>query len=203
MKQIPSGYLVDKKHLNLTIHKHSRWDPLDKFKSINNHTKLVPSIDLAKAITRQCSFLDKFKNHDLYMEKSLDLLNIDHLSFEASIQNYISFLKLARKDTIIVPTYDIDFIWHTHMRNPLSYREVTMALCGFLLNHDGSIATQTLKDSYRETAARWKMIYNSDYGHNIDQEKLFKSHYLSSCAMIYKHDETNDSGGEGCGGCGG
>ena len=201
-KQIPSGYLVDKKQLNLSIYKHKKWDSVVKFKPINNHTRLVPSIDLAKAITRQCSFLDKFQNHDLYMQKSIDLLDIDLPSFETSVQNYVSFLKLARKGTIIVPTYDIDFIWHTHMRHPLSYREVTMALCDFLLNHDDSIAIERLKDSYRETALRWNMIYNSGYGHNINKEKLLKSHYPSSCAMIYKNDETKDSCGGDDIGCG-
>ena len=36
----------------------------------------------------------------------------------------------------IVPAYDMDLFWHTHMAFPAAYREDTMRICGFVPYHD-------------------------------------------------------------------
>ncbi|CAF4698777.1 unnamed protein product [Rotaria sp. Silwood1] len=106
------------------------------------------------------------------------------------VQNYISFLKLAKKDEIIIPTFDTDLIWHTHIRYPSSYQMMSTAPCGFLLDHDDSLKNDILDDAYQKTAEQWKMT-------------------TSSCAMIvapvviYSSGGNDGEGGDGCGGgCG-
>lgn len=184
IKQLPNDYVIDKKFENMAAVEHKRWNPVTFFRSRSNKQILVPSIDLTKAVVRQRKLLEKFQYHELSRQQSMSFYYNDSPWFEPSIQKYVSFLKLARKDTRIVPTFEIDLIWHTHMRYPLRYREVTLALCGFLLDHDDSIDTQTLKDAYQKTAARWKIIYNSEYGQNIDEKYVSRSRFPSSCAMI-------------------
>ncbi|CAF1325770.1 unnamed protein product [Adineta steineri] len=135
------------------------------------------------------------------------------------VQNYVSFVRLANNNGIIVPTFEIDLIWHTHMRFPSSYQETSKVLCGFLLNHDDPIEENVLSDRYQKTADRWKSAYDVDYGKDIDIDNLKTSQYLSSCAMIiapitktypssgYVSNGGNDIDagyiGGGCGGGGG
>ncbi|CAF1579869.1 unnamed protein product [Rotaria magnacalcarata] len=58
----------------------------------------------------------------------------------------------ANKDTIIVPTFDVDMIWHTHMRYPMNYLEFSTVLCELLFDHHDSIVSTILTDAYRDTA---------------------------------------------------
>ncbi len=81
-------------------------------------------------------------------------------TFKRMLQNYLSFMKLAKQNELIVPTFEIDLIWHTHMRFPSSYQIISTALCGFLLDHDDSIQNGILIDAYQKTADRWKTNYD-------------------------------------------
>ena len=119
------------------------------FTSIDSAVTFHPSIDLTQAVVRQRDFLNKFVQHDLY---KAEFTRADSLYFERAVQNYASFLKLARKGEIIVPTFEIDLIWHSHMRRPLHYQTVATALCGFILDHDDSIEQNLLTDNYQRTA---------------------------------------------------
>ena len=97
-------------------------------------------------------------------------------------------------------------MWRTAMRYPLNYLELSIALCGYILDHDDSISKHNLVHSYQETANQWKMTYKSDYGQNLDHDHLRQSCYLSSCAVIHKEEtrklsRRRDHGnGDGCGG---
>ncbi|CAF1601638.1 unnamed protein product [Rotaria sp. Silwood1] len=112
-------------------------------------------------------------------------------------------MKLARKNTIIIPTFDIDLMWHTHMRYPLSYLEFSKAVCGFVLDHDDSIAPPVLIDAYQDTADRWKKAYQSEYGQHVDQNYSRKFLDFSRCAMIHKSEEEKRPNHKNSGGCGG
>jgi hypothetical protein len=199
-KQIPGNYFIDKKIQKVTINEYQTQNYAISKELVRNQATFVPSLNLEKAVLQQRDFLEKFQKHRFY---SMNLRFMDLISFEQIVQNYISFMKLARKNTIIVPTFDIDLIWHTHMRSPFSYLEFSTALCGFLLDHDDSIPSQILIDSYRDTADRWKTTYHTDYGQNIDRNRLRTAHYLSSCAIVHKTDAKKSLDHGGSGGCGG
>ncbi|CAF1329833.1 unnamed protein product [Adineta steineri] len=172
---------------------------LQVFTSIKNDSSFVPSIDLTQAVIRQRDFLQNFQKHDLY-ERSFKQQNLSY--FEQLVQNYVLFLKLARENEMIVPTFDIDIIWHSHMRRPVHYRTVSKALCGFILDHDDAIEQNILSNSYQKTAERWKQTYNTDYGHNIDRKNIEASLYVSSCAAVGSGWDSICAGGGGCGGDG-
>jgi hypothetical protein len=178
-KQLSDG-LVDKKALRL-MQKHSKKNKSNsKFLFINSYS-FIPSIDLTSAVIRQNDFLNKFRRHFLY---SYDLKQWKGPKFQHFVQDYVSFIKLARKNQMIVPTFDIDLIWHTHMRYPTQYHEFSQALCGFILDHDDSIETYILSDAYQITADRWKQTYHSEYGQNIDRKHLQRSQDISSYAIV-------------------
>jgi hypothetical protein len=198
-KQLRDGKIVDKLVYNSIKNNGKKPNSKVAFISKNSGLSFVPSINLAKAVVRQRDFLDKFRKHDLYLR----IFNQkDRSHFEHLVQNYVSFIKLARKNEMIVPTFDIDLIWHTHMRCPLHYRRVSKSLCGFILDHDDSIEQNILSNNYRKTADQWKKTYNTDYGKNIQRKNVQTPKYISSCASVIVPFIGSNCGGGGSASCG-
>ncbi len=110
--QLSDG-LVDTKARQLTQNQKKKSRSKMIFPADSNHSLFILSIDLSSAIIRQNIFLENFQKHFLY---SYDLHQLAKLKFQNLVEDYVSFVKLARKDEIIVPTFDIDLIWHPHMR---------------------------------------------------------------------------------------
>jgi hypothetical protein len=202
MRQFSGGVLIDKLIKNLDG---VDVDLSDALTPIKNNLLFVPSIDLTEAVLRQRDFLDKFEKHVLY---SSDVSEINVSKFQHMIQNYVSFIKLAQPGKNIVPTFDIDLIWHTHMRYPSAYHAASIDLCGYILDHNDSIPKNILENTYTETATRWALTYKSEYGYSPDWNHLKNTRYLSSCAMVVGHstdrnnkNKSNDVAG-GCASCG-
>ncbi len=141
----------------------------------------------ASAVIRQNDFLEKFQKHFLY---SYDLQEFGELRFQNLVEDYVSFVKLARKGQMIVPTFDIDLIWYTHMRYPSDYHKFSTDLCGFILNHDDSIEQSVLIDAYQTKANRWKQTYQSQYNKNINREHSQTIKYRSSRGKDFTYDST-------------
>ncbi|CAF2051950.1 unnamed protein product [Rotaria magnacalcarata] len=183
-KQLSSGEIVDKKINRISSLDYCQTDvaPNNLHEHRSYPPTLEPSIDLTKAVIRQRDFLDKFQQHPLF---SCDLNNVKQYYFKDLVQNYVSFIKLTEsKKSLIVPTFNIDLIWHTHMRYPHRYIHDTQILCGFVLNHDDSIEKNVLSTAYNQTAKRWKEAYKSNYGETIDRDHLRTNQFISSCAMV-------------------
>ncbi|CAF1274545.1 unnamed protein product [Rotaria magnacalcarata] len=200
IKQIPNNIFIDKRIQKLTIDEYHKFDYSNSEKRINNQITFVPSFDLGKAVLSQRDFLDKFQQHELY---TFDLRNMSPMKFREIVENYILFMKLARKNAIIVPTFDIDLMWHTHMRYPLNYFQFSKQLCGFLLNHDDSITPQVLNDAYKDTAERWKTAYQSEYGHNVDRNCFRNSMNSIHCTITHDSIVKKQSSHGSYTGCGG
>ncbi len=71
------------------------------------------------------------------------------------------------------------------MRFPSHYHELSIASYGFIVDHDDSIESNILTDSYQKTADRWKETYNSEYGQDIDHTRLRASQIISSNAVVF------------------
>mmetsp|Transcript_25040 Transcript_25040/g.35041 ORF Transcript_25040/g.35041 Transcript_25040/m.35041 type:complete len:541 (+) Transcript_25040:188-1810(+) len=88
------------------------------------------------------------------------------------LQNYYKFLKLRStpegQRQIIVPTYQIDLMWHTHMLSSLAnYNADCRSIIGRTLHHDDSLNDRsegsTLDISYRATEKLWYASYGTMY----------------------------------------
>ena len=77
------------------------------------------------------------------------------------------YLKQLTPNTFLVPCYDIDLMWHTHMNFPRIYKEDTTALLGKTLNHDDSVNDRTpgskLDRTTMNTRVLWKRTYNEKF----------------------------------------
>ena len=80
--------------------------------------------------------------------------------------NKFLYLKLCHPESVLVPTYDIDCIWHAHMLHPQQYAEETPALCGQLVPHDDSLNDRChgghLEQQWIMTQRAWKDEFGED-----------------------------------------
>ena len=133
----------------------------------NNISSL--SFDLIQGLYRQLSFINKICgnyiccNYEYWTNPKI---------IEESIKRYFKFLNLIavhqRRRKILVPTMDIDLIWHTHQclsDSSDSYCNYTRTLMGRILNHDDTIESDGLKKGrYRRSLL---LVPSSSYHHLI------------------------------------
>jgi hypothetical protein len=96
---------------------------------------------------------------------------LDRATLQLLEQRYKQFLTLAHQhpQQTLVPTGDIDEMWHLHMLHPRAYFNDCMALFGGIVDHhpdfanaDGAMRTQ-LADCFSVTAALWEQLYGAPY----------------------------------------
>jgi hypothetical protein len=128
--------------------------------------------DLIGSTTRQATFLWQVSGPDFFYTGT-DTLKYEFL--EQGVQNYKSFLKLKRQPSgrankqMLVPTYQIDLIWHTHILSSIKkYNEDCVLILGSKFDHDDSFTDRThggkLDVAYKATSKLWKKAYGTEYG---------------------------------------
>ncbi|KAG8805044.1 hypothetical protein FRC17_005756, partial [Serendipita sp. 399] len=122
------------------------------------------SIDLVAAVLRQGSFIEKMKELG-WLESSRFQHSENQATLLRAIARYHAFLDLmaANPRSFLVPTVDIDLIWHTHQLSSAAYRADTLRLLGRAPNHDDAVQPTTLQSAYDNTAAAWKIRFGVAY----------------------------------------
>ena len=122
--------------------------------------ELLGGFDLVGSTERQGAFLwqvsgERFDDVDFLRE---------------AVDNYHKFLLLRPKanGTILVPTYQIDLMWHTHILSSLrKYTKDCRAITGSALHHDDSLTDRSeggvLDVSFRATKALWRKEFGEEY----------------------------------------
>ena len=95
-------------------------------------------------------------------EKSLNKKEVRN-----SVVQYKKFLSLNRKypDSVLVPTGEIDSVWHAHILDTKNYADDCNMLFGKFLNHEpyfGPYSKESQEDMARwfeETSIFWQMEY--------------------------------------------
>ena len=85
-----------------------------------------------------------------------------------SVDRYEKLFKLFGKGTSIVPTKEIDDVWHLHMLDPVSYSESCKAYHNKIVGHnpeleDSEEAKSKLHSLFLTTAKIWKEAYGEEY----------------------------------------
>ncbi len=90
---------------------------------------------------------------------------------QAIERQYRQFLGLAvaHKDVHLVPTREIDEMWHVHMLCPVAYYNDCEHIAGQILDHDGGFGrSDDERDEWRAewevTAAIWEREFQEKYG---------------------------------------
>jgi len=95
--------------------------------------------------------------------------NMWDVNIETELQNYQKFIKaikvmIDQSEALaaeLVPTREIDLIWHTHMRYPQEYMHFVKEETGYLLNHEDQVPD--LKEQFKFTQQVWEQLYNEPY----------------------------------------
>ncbi len=85
-----------------------------------------------------------------------------------AVDRYEKLFKLFGKGSSIVPTKEIDDVWHLHMLDPVSYYESCMSYHNKIIGHNPALeSSQEEKDKLHSmflmTAQLWKETYDEEY----------------------------------------
>ncbi|KAK9853403.1 hypothetical protein MYU51_006475 [Penicillium brevicompactum] len=113
---------------------------------------------------------------------------------------YIKFLQLMKDvKCTLVPTLDIDLLWHTHQLSPLAYGKYCKTQVGRHIDHVDTICTMTRSTGEDDTARLWAKRYGESY---FDPESTVKKAEIERCkatcnqkgeAMVAKLTAYDDS----------
>mmetsp|Transcript_27380 Transcript_27380/g.57633 ORF Transcript_27380/g.57633 Transcript_27380/m.57633 type:complete len:622 (-) Transcript_27380:1194-3059(-) len=120
----------------------------------------LDGFDLLSSADHQCNFLWQVSG-----------INFENEEFLCDgVLEYVKFLKLKNvaPNQVIVPTYQIDLIWHTHILASIhQYDCDCIAVSGRTIHHDDSLNDRTeggkLDVSFQETKRLWKDTYGEEY----------------------------------------
>jgi hypothetical protein len=117
------------------------------------------STSLVSATIRQRSFAEKM-GHDMF-------LGLDSPSnLEKATARYRQFMFVdidMDSENGIVPTTDIDLIWHTHQLFPVEYRRWCFENLGKYINHDDTVPENDLAVGLQQTVDVWQEKYGEKY----------------------------------------
>lgn len=125
----------------------------------------LTGFDILGSCERQATFL---------WQVSGERFRCDHF-LQEGVQNYYNFVSLmgtalsdGSSPKFLVPTYQIDLIWHTHILSSFAlYHADCMRINGRTLEHDDSLNDRveggTLDVNFRATTELWKQIYGVEY----------------------------------------
>jgi len=85
-----------------------------------------------------------------------------------SVDRYEKLFKLFGKGSLIVPTKEIDDVWHLHMLDPVSYYKSCMTYHNKIIGHNPALENSQEEKSklhslFLETAKSWKATYGEEY----------------------------------------
>lgn len=131
---------------------------------------LLDGFDVIASCERQASFLWQVSGP-----------NFDKESFlHEGVENYLKFVRLMGQDStttststtgkpkFLVPTYQIDLMWHTHILISIAkYHQDNIQLNGCILEHDDSLNDRTeggtLDLNFKATRKLWHQVYSEEY----------------------------------------
>ncbi|KAL4994943.1 hypothetical protein BDV10DRAFT_203459 [Aspergillus recurvatus] len=114
---------------------------------------------LVSNVERQCVFIDKMHAHRWIRSPAVTG------TLRRAIDRYDNFLHLFRHypNQFLVPTLDIDLVWHTHQCSAAGYRAVVTKRVGRFINHEDKIGRGTLDDGFTCAEQCYKLQYGEQY----------------------------------------
>ncbi|KAI0549298.1 hypothetical protein F4679DRAFT_547456 [Xylaria curta] len=114
---------------------------------------------LVDAVKRQSTFVDKMDRQLWIRSPAVEG------TLTRGITRYERFLKLFKlyPRTMLVPTLDIDLVWHTHQCSPSRYALVTMEIAGRFIDHNDKLGTATLDPAFENTKALYRIRFADEY----------------------------------------
>ncbi|KAK6216512.1 hypothetical protein LQW54_003518 [Pestalotiopsis sp. IQ-011] len=116
-------------------------------------------LDLVGAVMRQGVFTQK-----MYKIAWLSSPEADQTMARFLIKYDRFFSIMATKpEQVMVPTVDIDLIWHTHQLSPRQYYRFTVAKIGLFVDHHDKVDEDKLSEAFGWTTKTYQTMYGEIY----------------------------------------
>jgi len=116
--------------------------------------------DLPSAVHRQAGFAAKMTQfgwlYSPFLESTLQRA-------QGRYRDFFGILASEQGVKLIVPTLDIDLVWHTHQLSPTEYGEFSRAVTGRFVNHNDMAAEEQLRHGSKSTNAAYRERFGEEY----------------------------------------
>lgn len=115
--------------------------------------------DLVGCVLRQGIFVEKMNKFNWLSSNAL------YEIVRESRQRYMRFFQLITLvSSMLVPTLDIDLVWHTHqLRGNLYFKACWNSKRASVIDHDDKIDLSRLDDGFERTSRLYKRTFGEDY----------------------------------------
>ena len=112
-----------------------------------------------KAVQRQEAFVQKMHAQLWIRSPALEG------TLQRAIKRYLNFVKLFKlyREDVLVPTLDIDLVWHTHQCSPAQYQASMVQRTGRFINHDDKIGQSVLSGGMERTKELFRVRFGQEY----------------------------------------
>ncbi|KAK3349259.1 hypothetical protein B0T25DRAFT_237952 [Lasiosphaeria hispida] len=119
------------------------------------------NFDPTAAVHRQGRFVDKLHRYGWLQSPTVVPL------LRGAIDRYIQFFTLVSQARGgVVPTADVDLVWHTHQLSPRRYAAFCKARAGRFVNHEDSDAPERIAqvaDGFERAQEAYREVFAGDY----------------------------------------
>ncbi|KAL4783853.1 hypothetical protein BJX76DRAFT_348301 [Aspergillus varians] len=114
---------------------------------------------IVKNVERQCIFVDKMHAHRWIRSPAVEG------TLRRAVDRYDKFLHLFHlyPGQFIVPTLDVDLVWHTHQCSSQNYRTFVTDRVGRFINHDDKIGRGTLDHGFTHAEQWYRLRFGEQY----------------------------------------
>jgi Glycine-rich domain-containing protein-like len=146
--------------------------PQEFFYLVDLQTERSSNVDAGRSLIGNFNVLESMKRQATFLWQVSDEQYADDDFLKDGALNYAKFLhlkpKAANRNIILVPTIQIDLMWHTHMLTSMEcYNKDCIRIMNSMFLHDDSYTDRTeggaLDVAYVATKTLWKCTYGTDY----------------------------------------
>ncbi|KAF7555995.1 hypothetical protein G7Z17_g1719 [Cylindrodendrum hubeiense] len=140
---------------------------------------------LVDNVQRQAAFVDKM-HRQLWIRSPAVADTI-----QRATERYEQFLKLFRlcPGQMLVPTLDIDLVWHTHQLSAQDYAAAMLSRTGRFIDHDDKLGKPTLNDALEETVK----LFSIHFGHSYSICLCWECEAILSAVQACDEDDDSDA----------
>lgn len=114
--------------------------------------------DLVACVIRQERFVRKMVELNWLFSSFIELTIDEAIE---RYQNFFQLMKVAKHP--VVPTLDIDLIWHTHQLSQSHYFDYSRRTAGYVVDHNDKIEENRLNYSFENTCTLYRKTFKQDY----------------------------------------
>ncbi|KAH7146301.1 hypothetical protein EDB81DRAFT_689454 [Dactylonectria macrodidyma] len=133
-------------------------------------------------VTRQLVFVDKMNRHLWIRSPALAG------TLTRAVERYENYLELFQlyPGKMLVPTLDIDLVWHTHQLSADNYKTVTESRCGRFINHNDKLGKPTLNTGMKDTQELFQVHFGQAYSICL----CWDCEAITSALEVYDENDT-------------